>query len=218
MKDGIAIGKADLRMSIEGRLKCHAPKQKIYARVFRDAAVQDDPVTPVVARLAHKPTTLLRRQMVDDDTWYNSGAYKRWREPMGIDDIVHSHDPLPQFGVMSVMGFARAFDEKPFTARERKIVDFVREELRHRWITMKAAIEEQKPLTSRQQQLLTHLRGRMSEKQIAKYMGLSPHTTHNYIKHLYRRLNVSSRPELLQLSLKENSTKMVLPRIGYGDA
>jgi DNA-directed RNA polymerase specialized sigma24 family protein len=26
MKDGIAIGKADLRMSIEGRLKCHAPK------------------------------------------------------------------------------------------------------------------------------------------------------------------------------------------------
>jgi DNA-binding CsgD family transcriptional regulator len=73
------------------------------------------------------------------------------------------------------------------------------------------------PLSTRHQQLLLHLKGSKSEKQIAGYMGLSPHTTHNYIKELYRRLKVSSRAELLQVSV-ESSTKVVLPRIGYGNA
>jgi DNA-binding CsgD family transcriptional regulator len=36
-----------------------------------------------------------------------------------------------------------------------------------------------------------------SEKQIANQLGLSPHTTHHYVKTLYRRFGVSSRAEFM---------------------
>jgi DNA-binding NarL/FixJ family response regulator len=36
-----------------------------------------------------------------------------------------------------------------------------------------------------------------SEKQIASELGLSPHTTHHYVKTLYRRFGVSSRAEFM---------------------
>jgi len=36
-----------------------------------------------------------------------------------------------------------------------------------------------------------------SEKQIASQLGLSPHTTHHYVKTLYRRFGVSSRAEFM---------------------
>lgn len=40
------------------------------------------------------------------------------------------------------------------------------------------------------------LRGR-SEKQIARDLGVSPHTAHGYIKELHRRFGVATRSELL---------------------
>ena len=38
-----------------------------------------------------------------------------------------------------------------------------------------------------------------SEKQIASQLGLSPHTTHHYVKTLYRRFGVSSRAEFMAM-------------------
>ena len=116
---------------------------------------------------------------------------------------------------MSVLGFTRAMGDKPFELRQARAVDLLRAELRHRWITAAAQDASSPPLTTRHQQLLAHLRGTKSEKQIAEYMGLSPHTTHNYVKELYRRLKVTSRAELL--AQQENqSARARLPKIGYG--
>ena len=49
-----------------------------------------------------------------------------------------------------------------------------------------------------------------SEKQIASQLGLSPHTTHHYVKTLYRRFGVSSRAEFMArvtLEPKQEGTK-----------
>ncbi len=49
-----------------------------------------------------------------------------------------------------------------------------------------------------------------SEKQIASQLGLSPHTTHHYVKALYRRFGVSSRAEfmaMVQVQRKDEETK-----------
>jgi DNA-binding CsgD family transcriptional regulator len=41
------------------------------------------------------------------------------------------------------------------------------------------------------------------EKQIAGKLKLSPHTVHQYVKAVYKRLNVSSRAELLALWVRK---------------
>lgn len=42
----------------------------------------------------------------------------------------------------------------------------------------------------------------LPEKEIARRMGLSPHTVHDYVKTLYRRFRVQSRAELVALALR----------------
>jgi len=43
-----------------------------------------------------------------------------------------------------------------------------------------------------------------AEKQIARKLGLSPHTIHDYVKAVYRRFGVSSRAELLARWVKKS--------------
>jgi DNA-binding CsgD family transcriptional regulator len=52
-------------------------------------------------------------------------------------------------------------------------------------------------LTPRQREALTYLATGASEKQVALAMGISVHTVHIHAKQIYRRLNVSSRGELM---------------------
>ena len=43
-----------------------------------------------------------------------------------------------------------------------------------------------------------------SEKEVAVTLRLSPHTVHNHVKVIYRRMKVSSRPELLALFVDDD--------------
>ena len=42
-----------------------------------------------------------------------------------------------------------------------------------------------------------------SEKEVATKLGLSPHTVHIHVKKLYKRLDVSSRAELMAKCLRQ---------------
>jgi len=53
------------------------------------------------------------------------------------------------------------------------------------------------PLSRRQRQTLELLLAGNAEKQIAARLSISRHTVHVYVKSLYKRFNVNSRPELL---------------------
>lgn len=52
-------------------------------------------------------------------------------------------------------------------------------------------------LPKRMSQILMALLAGASEKQIAASLSISPHTVHTYVKQLHKRLDVSSRGELL---------------------
>jgi DNA-binding NarL/FixJ family response regulator len=52
-------------------------------------------------------------------------------------------------------------------------------------------------LPPRMAQILRSLLAGASEKQIALQLAISPHTVHTYVKQLHKRLDVSSRGELL---------------------
>jgi len=53
------------------------------------------------------------------------------------------------------------------------------------------------PLSPRQRQTLELLLAGNAEKQIAARLSISRHTVHVYVKSLYKRFAVNSRPELL---------------------
>jgi DNA-binding CsgD family transcriptional regulator len=60
-----------------------------------------------------------------------------------------------------------------------------------------------KDLAPRLQQTLGHLLEGDSEKQVARKLGISPHTVHVYIKTLYRKFNVTTRAELMSRHVKK---------------
>lgn len=53
------------------------------------------------------------------------------------------------------------------------------------------------PLSRRERQTLELLLAGNAEKQIASQLSISRHTVHVYVKSLYKRFGVNSRPELL---------------------
>jgi pSer/pThr/pTyr-binding forkhead associated (FHA) protein len=56
-----------------------------------------------------------------------------------------------------------------------------------------------KRLSEAQRRVLDELLLGLSEKEVATKLDLSPHTVHNHVKEVYRRMSVSSRAELLAL-------------------
>jgi DNA-binding CsgD family transcriptional regulator len=59
-------------------------------------------------------------------------------------------------------------------------------------------------LSERQRQILQELLAGESPKRIAIQLGLTSSTVRTYIKHLYRRLSVSTRGELLSKFIAQN--------------
>jgi DNA-binding NarL/FixJ family response regulator len=60
-------------------------------------------------------------------------------------------------------------------------------------------------LSSRERQVIQHVAGGMSNREIAKALDLSPHTVKNYLFRIFDKLGVSSRTELLYLTMAHTS-------------
>lgn len=60
-------------------------------------------------------------------------------------------------------------------------------------------------LSPRDSAVLSALRDGLSEKQVARRLGISRHTVHVYIRRVYRRYDVSSIGELLAIWASENA-------------
>lgn len=56
-------------------------------------------------------------------------------------------------------------------------------------------------LSERERQVIQHVAGGMSNREIAAALGLSPHTVKNYLFRIFDKLGVSSRTELLYLTM-----------------
>ena len=57
-------------------------------------------------------------------------------------------------------------------------------------------------LSPRQKETLAHMKGGLSEKEIARRLARSKHTVHCYVKEIYRRFHVRSRSELMALFVR----------------
>jgi DNA-binding NarL/FixJ family response regulator len=97
--------------------------------------------------------------------------------------------------VRVVQTSAISASDDPLARKRRMVADLCKLVGKQLGQPVKKTID--KDLSPRLQQTLQHLLEGDSEKQIARKLGLSPHTIHIYVKSLYKHYQVCSRPELL---------------------
>jgi DNA-binding CsgD family transcriptional regulator len=164
---------------------------------------------PAFQRFAALPGSLVtrsREQLVDDGEWYGSEEFNEYHRSFEVDDILASRTMIG--GPPALLGFniLRGLGRERFGARERRLVRiFHRELIRHVGTSLARTPAGPPPLLPpRLQETLNRLLEGDSEKQVARRMGLSTHTVHQYAKDLYRRLGVSTRAELMALCLRRD--------------
>ncbi len=106
---------------------------------------------------------------------------------------------LPHADTVDQLGIYRFDAKRPFGGAQVRLLRLVHTELGRLWRAqaMKKARDPRIDLPPRLVQTLALLADGAGEKQVARELGISPHTVHNYVKALHQRFNVSSRGELL---------------------
>lgn len=136
--------------------------------------------------------------------WASSPAGRRWSR-YGATDLVVGVAPMPGHvvGRSLVVEFGLGPNDRPFDRAELNMLRAVLPLLARR-AGLAFGPEVSSPLTrltSREQEVLEHLALGKSVKEIAEDLARSPHTVHDHVKSLHRKLNASSRGELIARSL-----------------
>lgn len=76
----------------------------------------------------------------------------------------------------------------------------------------------QKILTRREQEVLSHIGGGLSDPEIGKVLGLSITSVQSHRRNLLRKLDVHSTPELIRYALDNGFWKARFTQMGLGDS
>jgi DNA-binding CsgD family transcriptional regulator len=144
--------------------------------------------------------TRTRRQAVSDEAWYGSAFYRKYVEPLGLDDFILSPYLVGgDGGVVTAVALYRRREHGVFGERERAIVHVVTGQVDwlHREGNDVPAAGRVAGLSPRQRQVMWFLVAGYGRKQVAAQLGISEHTVNDYAKALHRHFGVSSRGELV---------------------
>lgn len=142
-------------------------------------------------RAAHPEIEILVHTVFDADENVFSALQHGATDYLIKDDkpesILNALDELAAGG--SPMSFAIA----------RKVMEFFR-----RFEPPKKILPALEPLTAREQEVLRLLYDGNKYRNIAEKLGVSKHTVHDHIKHIYQKLQVHSRVELMHRMIDED--------------
>ncbi|MGN6626489.1 MAG: response regulator transcription factor [Tepidisphaeraceae bacterium] len=163
----------------------HANSQDEWAESYRAGVILDRPST--------------RLFDATHPGWGDGTFYTQHIRPAGFEHLLFSMYPLPD-GLFSGWALHRRSGKPPYTPREVAIVNLVLGQID--WLHAQeapsiAGDEGLCNLSPRLREILVHLLGGDSRKQIAMKLNLSEFTVGDYIKSLYKRLSVTSRGELM---------------------
>jgi DNA-binding CsgD family transcriptional regulator len=203
--DGATTGSITLRRSVDLGWAGDAERKAFLAYIERDQRVVVDPsLAPAARAMTGVMSTFTREQLLDDRAWYGSEHVQRFRRAGGVDSFIYA-TYAPGGDTITAFSLHRAWGERPFSERERRLV-----ELFHSECTFLHEPPGDLPpavlrgLAPRLQETLRGLARGRSEKQLAADVGLSLHTVHDYVKALHRHFGVHSRSELLARCLADH--------------
>ncbi|MFP1680869.1 response regulator transcription factor [Alloalcanivorax sp. C16-1] len=179
------------------------PDQGVYIETVKrlDKGSPDESTTNHVRNAGRFRAVLLRDHV--SEAFYSGDHYLHHYLARGITDRLFVVMPVNE-DVESYFVFDRLSGEPPFTPAD---LDIVRYALRSMgWFNRQVHLSygqlvAEAPLTPTERRILNHLLTGSPEKSIADAMAQSPHTTHQYVKTLFRKFNVRSRAELTALWL-----------------
>jgi DNA-binding CsgD family transcriptional regulator len=142
--------------------------------------------------------------------------YVDFYRPHGLnDDLMCMVQPSRQW--MAVLGFYRG--RRGFSHRDRAVTDLVTLHLaqavarRRRLVSLTAAVrslgrrtervEQALPrlstLTAREREVVEHLVGGVTDREIARSLAVSQRTVHKHLERVYRKLDVANRTSLIAM-------------------
>jgi DNA-binding CsgD family transcriptional regulator len=161
----------------------------------------DPSMAPLAEAMSGPFCTVTREQLVSDRLWYRSDHVQEMRRAARVDSFLYAV-AIPGEGGMRCISLHRAWGERAFSERERRLVDVFHRECAFLHAPPSGLGEALlHGLSPRLADTLRGLARGRSEKQVADDLHLSPHTVHEYVKALYRHFGVQSRSELLALCL-----------------
>lgn len=163
-----------------------------------------DPQTRAMVELAGTTRAYLRPEIVDDKTWKGSWLYTEMLRPVSVDDRLlgtHALDGKAE----SYIGVDRGPGDKQFGDRERDLLylflagapAFHQELMRSRGLVNAGA-----SLSPRERDVLRLLLTDMNEPEIARALGLTSRTIHQYVVSISRKFRVKGRVGLMALWLR----------------
>lgn len=164
-----------------------------------------DPQSAAMVARAGTVRALLRAALVDDAAWERSWLYQEVLRPLGVEDRLVGSFPVSPTAE-SYFGLDRGPDDPPFDERAGDVLRlflagcplFHEEQLRVRGV-----LDASPRLSPRETSVLKLLLTGLSERGMAEALGLSYHTTHQYVISVYRKFDVNSRSELTARWLRQ---------------
>ena len=191
----------------------HGFKEEERAAFFaslRDVKANMHPVIDACRKYHTRTTAFRREDLLSDEAWYGSDFFKKYATPAGVDHIISPVYPLAAPNSVIGTGVMRRHGRPPFSDREQALVFAFNAELGWFYESIaaapqRAAVGAAPPtLRPRLKRTLEHLLAGQSEKQVARTIGVTRDTVHEYVKQIYKHFGVSSRAELLARVLPDS--------------
>ncbi len=153
--------------------------------------------------------TRSRSQLWPDAAWYHSRAFNEYHRASGVDDYIISIHQIPERGTASSIWIHRPVGDKPFTRRDRTMVQIIHQHVAPLIGLSLASCADPSPnaLSPRRREVLKRLLAGDSEKQIGTTLGITRATAHEHVSAIYRHFSVSSRAELMARFLTPSAAR-----------
>ncbi|NJD08686.1 MAG: hypothetical protein FIA97_19665 [Methylococcaceae bacterium] len=177
-------------------------QRALWSRYQEENAQADDPFhLAYYGNLKTRLCTRSLRSVVDLPAWYRSRHYNDFVRASGLGDRITSSLRLSTEpdGPLQVVVLHRDAADGWFPRSASRLIRLFHHELSLSLgdrLTLPGTADDRSTLPPRLSQVLRALLDGMSDKEIAKELGISPHTVNIHVQRLYRHFGVHSRVEL----------------------